>query len=59
MCQIFIVIVKNEQKDLIYEDIIIKESDLFLQRIDTVLSQISDKIGSLRDEASHGHTNHH
>ena len=38
---------------------LLEKAVLSLQNIDTVLSQISDKIGALKGEDSQGHTHHH
>jgi hypothetical protein len=38
---------------------LLKKAVSSLQDIDTVLSQISDKIGALKGENSQGHTHHH
>ena len=38
---------------------LLEKAVLSLQSIDTVLSQISDKIGASTGDDSHGHTHHH
>ena len=38
---------------------LLEKAVLSLQSIDSVLSQISDKIGASKGDDSHGHTHHH